>query len=210
MQFIKKKTNSNLLLILGCQRSGTSLLTAMLGRHPEINMLYESQSSDVLRLIGTKYAGNKLLAHRQIRYNTRASKFGHLLNRLYNFHFDRSFKIHRKVIYPRSKMSLKDYIDNDAKIITLKRDKESVVKSIVKRSNFSEKDASIEYDKSIELIEKVEDQALNLEFSELTQTPEKILEEVCEFLDLEFEEMMLEGPKFNFIYPHEEVLKEKS
>ena len=44
----------NLVLLLGCQRSGTTLLASMLGGHSEINMLFESTSDDVMRLIGKK------------------------------------------------------------------------------------------------------------------------------------------------------------
>ena len=51
---------SNLLLLLGCQRSGTTLLAAMLGRHSEISMLFESVTDDTMKLIGKKYCGNKL------------------------------------------------------------------------------------------------------------------------------------------------------
>ena len=67
---------SKILLLLGCQRSGTTLLAAMLGGHSEINMLFESTSDDVLKLIGKKYSGNKALVRRQIRFSQRSSKFG--------------------------------------------------------------------------------------------------------------------------------------
>ena len=42
---------SKILLVLGCQRSGTTLLAAMLGGHSEINMIFESTTDDVLKLI---------------------------------------------------------------------------------------------------------------------------------------------------------------
>ena len=54
-------------VVIGLQRTGTTLLASMLGRHPDINMLFESVTRDSLQLIGKKWNGNKLLAYRQIR-----------------------------------------------------------------------------------------------------------------------------------------------
>ena len=85
------KLNMKPILILGCQRSGTTLLASVLGRHSEVNMLFESTTDDTLKLIGKKYQGNKLCVWRQIRRNQKASKWGHFVNRLVNFHFLSSF-----------------------------------------------------------------------------------------------------------------------
>ena len=71
-------------VIVGLQRTGTTLLSSMLGRHPEINMLFESVTKDSLKLIGKQWNGNKLLAYRQIRQYKRASYLGHLINRIAN------------------------------------------------------------------------------------------------------------------------------
>ena len=40
------------MVVIGLQRTGTTLLASMLGRHPEINMLFESVTKDSLKLIG--------------------------------------------------------------------------------------------------------------------------------------------------------------
>ena len=40
-----------LFVVIGLQRTGTTLLASMLGRHSEINMLFESVNKDVLKLI---------------------------------------------------------------------------------------------------------------------------------------------------------------
>ncbi|NND95360.1 MAG: hypothetical protein HKN45_10875 [Flavobacteriales bacterium] len=100
---------SKLLLVLGCQRSGTTLLAAMLGRHSEINMLFESTTNDTTRLIGKTYCGNKLLAWRQIRLKKRSSKFGHLINRIVNLDFGLKRNDHHKFrVYPNSSLSVQD------------------------------------------------------------------------------------------------------
>ena len=50
-------------VIVGLQRTGTTLLASMLGRHPEINMLFESVTKDSLKLIGKQWNGNLSLIH---------------------------------------------------------------------------------------------------------------------------------------------------
>lgn len=199
------------LLILGCQRSGTTLLTAMLGRHSEINMLFENTTDATFKLIGKKYSGNKVLAWRQIRWDERASKFGHLVNRIVNFDFFKERRRHRIRVFPLSKLSVKDYVEKDAEIITIKRRKEEVVSSITSRTELSEKQASKEYDLAIKEIERVEDMAVaNIDFADLINDPIDTLKEICDGLDIEFEESMLEGPKYNIMYPNSKIIKSKS
>lgn len=199
------------LLILGCQRSGTTLLAAMLGRHSEINMLFENTTDATFKLIGKKYSGNKVLAWRQIRWNERASKFGHLVNRIVNFDFFKERRRHRIRVFPLSKLSVKDYVEKDAEIITIKRRKEEVVNSITSRTELSEKQASKEYDLAIKEIERVEDMAVaNIDFADLVNDPIDTLKEICDGLDIEFEESMLEGPKYNIMYPNSKIIKSKS
>ncbi|WNJ17605.1 sulfotransferase [Pontibacter sp. G13] len=205
-----KEDNTKLLLILGCQRSGTTLLSAMLGGHPEISMLFESTDEDVMALIGKKYRGNKLLTWRQIRMNQRASRFGYLMNRLANIDLNKKAKPHKTRPFPTSRLSIQDYIDLGAKIITITRKKDEVVSSIINRTKMSEAQASSEYDLAMAEVDKVRHIAHNINFSELVGEPTETLKGICEFLELDFEERMLEGPKYNFVYPHKAILKEKS
>lgn len=199
------------LLILGCQRSGTTLLAAMLGRHSEINMLFENNTDATFELIGKKYSGNKILAWRQVRWNQRASKFGHLVNRIVNLDFFLKRRSHKIRVFPLSRLSIKDYVEKDAKIITIVRDKKEVVNSIVKRAEMPKELAEKEYDLAIKEIERVKEIAVaNIDFSDLVNDPIDTLTEVCDSLDIEFEERMLEGPKYNFVYPNLEIIKSKS
>ena len=90
-----------LVLILGLQRTGTTLLASMLGGHSEVNMLFESVGSDTTSLIGKKISANKLLVYRQIRFTQRASRLGHLINRIVNLDFKIKNKHHKKRPYPK-------------------------------------------------------------------------------------------------------------
>lgn len=199
------------LLVIGCQRSGTTLLSSMLGRHSEINMLFESTTKDVNKLIGKKYNGNKLLAWRQIRSNSRSSKIGHFINRVVNFDYSlNNQKKHKIRIFPTSQLSINDYLNNDSALILMTRKKSEVLKSITNRTDASKSLASYEYDKSLEEMNKYKDVALNIDFSNLIHNTEDTLMKTCEFLNLVYETRMLEGPKFNFIYPHSKIIKSKS
>ena len=205
-----ENNKSQPLLLLGCQRSGTTLLAAMLGGHSEINMLFESVTKDTFRLIGKRYNGNKLLAYRQIRMNQRASRFGHLINRIVNLNLGKAPKPHKLRPFPTGRLTLQDYIDREAKIITIVRKKEEVVSSITKRTQMSEAQASKEYDLCIQEINKVKDGALNITFKELVGDPEGTLKTICSFLELDFEERMLQGPEYNFVYPEKSIISTKS
>lgn len=200
---------SKLLLLIGCQRSGTSLLTAMLGRHSEINMLYESTSSDVLHRTGKRYSGNKLLTWRQIRMTQRASKLGHLVNRIVNFHF-RGERHHKLRIYPTSSLSIQDYLNKGAAIIVAVRNKEEVISSITSRTDMTVQQAVCEYDRSMKIIEELGTIAHRVDFYDLIHQPGETLKEICLHLELSYEEQMMEGVEFNVAYPGAKLDKSRS
>ncbi len=200
-----------LFVIVGLQRTGTTLLASMLGRNPEINMLFESVTKDSLKLIGKEWNGNKLLAYRQIRQNTRSSYWGHFMNRLSNLDFKKKNKHHLVRPYPTSIMSIEDYKKEGAVFITIERDKESSVSSMKKRAGQSEKQASFEWEEGMKIINNLKsDGAYSLSFVDLVNNSENILKEICEFLEVEYLEKMLEGPKYNFVYPQDSVVKRES
>ena len=204
---------SKLLLVVGCQRSGTTLLASMLGGHSEINMLHESQKEDVLRLIGKKYSGNKSILHRQIRMHQKASKFRHIINRIVNLDFSiKPKKMHNVKLYPISNLSIQDYISKGAKIITITRDESEVINSVTSRTKMSAKQAANEYKKSLEIIDELKNQkdTFHINFSDLIHNTQETLISICNFLELEYEERMLKGVEYNFLYPNKKILKEKS
>ena len=198
-------------LIIGCQRSGTTLLASLLGRHSEVNMLFESTNDDVFKLIGKKYQGNKLLAHRQIRWGQRASKFGHLVNRIWNFDLFSKRRHHYVRPFPTSRLSIKDYLDKGTTIIIITRKKEKTVSSIVSRSSASRKLASKEYDKAMNILDKLmQKNVYHIEFETLVNDPKTVLNHLCEYLELSFEERMLDGSKYNFVYPSSKIDQSKA
>ena len=200
-----------LFVVIGLQRTGTTLLASMLGRHPEINMLFESVTKDSLKLIGKQWNGNKLLAYRQIRKNKRSSKLGHLINRIVNLDFKQENRHHLVRPFPTSVMSIEDYKKEGAVFITIERDKESSVSSMMKRAGQTKNQAEREWESGMKIINQLKNEgAYGLTFVELVNNSEKHLKEICNFLAIEYLEKMLEGPKYNFVYPNEGIIKKKS
>ncbi len=201
-----------LFVIVGLQRTGTTLLSSMMGRHPEINMLFESVTKDSLKLIGKEWNGNKLLAYRQIRQNKRASYLGHLMNRIANLDLKKKNIHHLVRPFPTSVMSIEDYKKEGAVFITIERDKESSVSSMKKRARQSEKQANFEWEEGMKIINNLKSEgAYSLTFVDLVNDTARILEELCKFLDVEYlKDRMLEGPKYNFVYPQDSVVKKES
>ena len=200
-----------LFVVVGLQRTGTTLLASMLGRHPEINMLFESVTRDSLKLIGKQWNGNKLLAYRQIRKKKRSSKWGHLINRIVNLDFKKENRHHLARPFPTSVMSIEDYKKEGAVFITIERDKESSVSSMIKRSGQTKNQAEREWDRGMKIINQLKNEgAYSLTFVDLVNNSEKYLKEICNFLVIEYLEKMLEGPKYNFVYPQDSVVKRES
>ena len=51
----------------------------------------------------------------------------------------------------------------------------------------------------------------SLTFVDLVNDTERILNDICNFLDIKFlKDRMLEGPKYNFVYPQESIKKRES
>lgn len=200
-----------LFVVIGLQRTGTTLLASMLGRHPEINMLFESVTKDSLKLIGKKWNGNKLLAYRQIRETQRASKFGHFINRFVNFDFRRKNRHHLVRPFPTSIMSIEDFRKEGAIFITIERDPDSSIDSMVKRSGQSRAQAKKEYRLGMNIINNLKgEKTYSLTFLDLINNTDKVLKEICQFLELDYDIRMLDGPKYNFVYPNKKIIKKKS
>jgi hypothetical protein len=200
-----------LFIVIGLQRTGTTLLASMLGRHPEINMLFESVTKDSLKLIGKQWNGNKLLAYRQIRQKQRSSKFGHIINRLVNLDFRRNNRHHLVRPFPTSVMSIEDYEHEGAIFITIERDKESSVNSMMKRAGQSKKQAEKEWEEGMKIINCLKgDNVYSLSFLDLVNDTENILKDICAFLKIDYLDIMLEGPKYNFVYPQQSIVKRES
>lgn len=186
-------------LVLGCQRSGTTILSACIGRHPDVSMMCESLSKDVLKGIGKDYNGNKLCLYKQIRIYQRSSVFGHIVNRIVN-PFG-GYKKRRP--FPNSQLSISDYINLDAKIIFIVRNMSDTVDSIVRRSGISRKNAIREFNLSMSIIDVVTKylhRGIIIKYEDFLKDKESCLRRICDYMELQFSKKMMEGQKYNFMY----------
>lgn len=199
------------LLIVGCQRSGTTLLASMLSRHPEIGMLNECEQNSERFMLGFKYNGNKLCAWTQIRMDTRASRIGYLVNRIVHAQFLPSkfmtSATQRARLFPTSKKSVQDYLREDAVVLVITRDKRKVVDSMVRRGGYKLKGAHKEYDRALDILNQlISDGHFHVSYEALVQNPEKVMQQVCQHLQVVYTPEMLDGCKYNTFYPEKSIV----
>ena len=192
------------LLIVGCRRSGTTLLASLLGAHSQINMLNEAYGDEITRLIGKRYQAVKL-GYPHISFTKKYSRLYRLL--------------YHKLVLPRlrlrllgwkidmligSKYSIHDYEKMGAKIVIIHRNKKPNVDSMIRRSEISKKKAEKDWqefnDKSFNI-----KGAWHISLSSLTEDTEQCLIYICKYLDIEFEKSMLLSSGMNNSYKNHTI-----
>ena len=173
------------LLILGAPRSGTTLLTGMIGAHPQVAMLCEDRAFSMRHLISKRVVGNKLCIPNQIDLEPSllarvGARFGYT------------------VFKQKSVVSIQGYLEDEAvKMITLIRTPQAIVSSIMKRSDHPFEEAAQRWKRSVEIIadlrEKEPERTLLISFENLVRDPESIVRSTCNFIDLHYHANMLEG-----------------
>jgi len=198
------------LLITGCHRSGTTLLASMIGSHSDIVVLNEEYFDGLEKVIGKKWAGVKAPVP-NVLYESKNSLFMTVLKRKLAW-VNRKCKFILKVYRIRGwyHYSISDFVKNrNAKIIFISRKFESNVNSIVKRLGTSPFLARkhVRYANKVKtkLKELDGDKVLFVELGVLTSKPEKTLMEVCDFLDVDFDEKMLDGYNHTPSYENDRI-----
>ena len=205
------------LLIIGPARSGTTLLASMIGRHSDISMLNECLTDDVFRLVGKKYHGNKLALNRRINRKSRRSRFGVVVFfKIFPIVKYLNKRVFRKLgfVIPIEQIpmiSIDSYIERGAKIVMIERDKDSVISSLQKRYNAGTYKSYLrDYDHSMKMIYDLEKEGyLLISYTNLVNNPEDVMQHVCDYLELPYEERMLEGPKYNPTYKSDSFIKQQ-
>ncbi|HZD42028.1 MAG TPA: sulfotransferase [Terriglobales bacterium] len=187
--------NVSHILIIGAARSGTTLLATMIARHTEIGVLNEDKGWAMRSLLGRRVLGNKRCVPNQIEIKRRG---------FFQFRFLKAWGIANE--YPSSKYSIEDYLRlPNIKIIALIRSGDDVVSSIMKRSKKNFRVASYRWCRAVEVIHelngRVPDLLLVVSFEDLVKHPKENMERVAVFLELDYQERMLQGPEYNPWYP---------
>ena len=183
------------LLILGSPRSGTSLLAALLGSHSQIGVLFEELWGGAGSILAKRYKGVKLCTPNQIELRYHWTIIDLVLARIPKL---RSMPPLFKAA--TSKYSIEDYLLNtDLKIVAIVRDNESVVSSMLNRTEYTPKQANSEWSRAIEIMhilyEKYPDRMILVKFNSLVKAPEQTAKALSAFLDLDFEMQMLQAYK---------------
>jgi hypothetical protein len=167
----------------------------MIARHTEIGVLNEDKGWAMRLLLGRKILGNKRCVPNQIEMHRRS---------VFQFRFLKALGIARE--YPSSKYSIEDYFKlPNIKVIGLIRGGNDVVSSVMNRSEKSFRIAAYRWCRAIEVIYELNnrypDLLLIISFEDLVIHPKENMERVAAFLNVEYQERMLEGPHYNPWYP---------
>ncbi|HET6566634.1 MAG TPA: sulfotransferase [Rhodothermales bacterium] len=186
--------NRTFLLVLGAPRSGTTLLTAMIGRHDEVAMLNEDLNGTMRKVIGKRVVGNKLCVPNQIELRERGGPWQRKLQRRGYFQYR-----------PASSQSIEDYMARrPLKLVAIVRDADSVVTSIMGRGKKSFRLAVYRWRRSIEVIHELNEcysgQLFLLTFEQLVSDPQPAMRGIAEHLGITYQPKMLEGYAYTPIY----------
>lgn len=191
------------LLIIGAPRSGTTLLATMISRHTEIAILNEDKGWGMRQLLGKTIVGNKRCVPNQIE-----------LKRPGRLHFRFLKTIGLAKEYQSSEFSIEDYLTlRNIKIIGLIRGGNDVISSVMSRSEKNFRGASYRWCRAIEVIHELKTRfpeiVLVVSFENLVLSPKANMERVALFLNVEYQDRMLEGPQYNPWYPESGMNHEK-
>jgi hypothetical protein len=191
------------LLVIGPPRSGTTLLTTMIGRHSEVAMLNEDKAWAMRKIVGKQVVGNKRCIPNQIELRKKNSSGLRLFK-----------KLGLTDEYQSSRYSIQDYLGLPAiRIIGLTREPNDVISSIMQRNRKTFRVAASRWCRAIEIMDNLStnypDLFMLVSFEHLVLSPEVNMKRITEFLELDYQEVMLEGPKYNPWYPEAQFNKEK-
>lgn len=175
----------------------------MISRHTEIGILNEDRGWAMRRLLGKTVVGNKRCVPNQIELRKR-----HPLH----FRFLKTLGFAKE--YQSSRYCIEDYLKlPNIKIIALIRGGNDVISSVMGRSKKNFRVACHRWQRAIEVIHGLKtsypDLVLVVSFESLVIHPKENAERIAEFLQVEYQERMLEGPQYNPWYPEAGMNREK-
>lgn len=194
------------LLIVGCHRSGTTLLASMVSCHKDITIINEDYYDTFKRMLSKRYIGTKMVIPTILLHKKKSKIYISLFRK---FALLRDFFFGYKHPVSVCNYSISEFL-NDGKIIFISRNFEDNVNSIVKRTKFKRKYA----ERDVKWSEKIKSQlhaedVLFLTLEELTNDSEEVLKSICKYLNLDFDENMLEGYKHTPTYSNDKIEKKR-
>lgn len=174
-------------LIVGAPRSGTTLLAAMLGAHPDIALLMEDFYGQSIRILSKPVVGVKLTMPNQIGLYARNTPLIRVLRGGLGI----------PIRAPRSTLSIADYVElHQATVIGMMRDPTGTTRSMVRRSKTPLYQAERDWAKSVEILDALTGMSVDLAlvtFEQLLTQPALTLRRLLAKLMLDYDARVLDG-----------------
>lgn len=187
------------MLVLGCPRSGTTLLAAMLSTHTQIALTSEVDLRYATKILAKKFVGTKLTVPVQVDLSRRASRVEYVLGRL-----PLLFRLRRLLHRPVRRSSIRDYLEARPVVIGIIRDPETTIASNERRGGTTRREAErrwVEALKALAWLHRNYERTYLLRYEELLSAPQEVLLDLLEWMGLEFEPKMLQGYAHTPQYP---------
>lgn len=189
------------LLIVGLPRSGTTLLTCLVGSHPECIAMSECLSCEEGKIVSpAKIIANKLCCPNQIQLNHPPSRTlgQRLIDRFWTKPLIRLKGGVPEDCVPGGSISFSRYVEKkNAQLLFILREPNHVIDSIIRRGGQSQKRAMSRWIHGIQEMSaayaKFDRVTYVVKFSDMIKKTEQVLQSICDFLSLEYQEDMHKG-----------------
>ncbi|MEJ1355171.1 MAG: sulfotransferase [Candidatus Sedimenticola sp. (ex Thyasira tokunagai)] len=197
------------ILILGSPRSGTTLLSAMLGCHPAIAILNEDYCCSEFKIFSKRVRGNKLCVPNQIElthdiYTRISDSIVSLYQRISNT--IRS-KLHLRTPIVRgakARLSIREYehLADNLHIIGIIRSPDNVIRSIKKRGQQLHTTSEYRWCRSIEVLYDLLNsrqptvELTIIHYDRLISSPEEVMRICLNKMECEYDDSVLDGFKY--------------
>ena len=194
-------------LVIGAGRGGTSLLMSLLDAHPQLELGYESHAIDCLMGLGLHVAADSIkpmLAEARAREFLRrcredAARFpGKRWGNKITTEQLQGLDDHNQVNAPIDTLDIffRKVLTFETPVVFILRDGRACVKSKVKRTGQPPELAAVRWKYSIAVKDYLVEHhpnALVVKFEDLVARPEAVLSDLCDFLGVDFDPVMLSG-----------------
>lgn len=200
------------LLVVGTPRSGTTLLTCMIGAHPDCLMMSECFSTEEHKIVSPACViGNKLCVPNQIQFThppprVSVRRIPHRILR----GFLALIPGFVTMDLPLGRLSIQDYVrKREASILFVVRTPGHVVQSMLRRDGWTLEEAISRWAQGIREMHRAyhafKERSHLVLFESLVESPEKVMRDVSKFLDVSYDPSMLEGYKNTPQYEREGI-----
>ena len=186
-------------LVLGCPRSGTTLLAAMLSTHTQIALTSEVDLRFANRILSKRFVGTKLTVPVQIELTRKATRVEYVLGRLPGL-----FRLRRLFRRPVRTVSIQDYLEDRPIVIGIVRDPEATIASNERRGGTSRSEAERRWVVSLNALSWLRrnySRSYVVRYEDLLSAPETTLRGLLTWMGLQFEPAILDGYAHTPQYP---------